>query len=193
MDSGLDSLAAVEFRNRLSNELQGIKLPNTLIFDYPTVAAISNYAVAQLGPVAAAPSLGAGPVAASGAFASVLGMAASLPGRRDDGFWEDLVEKKDSVIEIPFTRWDLDVYYSPDPDEPGKTYAKHGGFIEGAELFDPSCFALSAAEAATIDPQQRLLLEAAHTAFLTAGRDREQLMGSDVGVFVGQCQYDRAS
>ena len=42
------------------------------------------------------------------------------------------MEKKDSVIEIPFTRWDLDVYYSADPDAPGKTYAKHGGFIEGA-------------------------------------------------------------
>ncbi|CAE7303207.1 pikAII [Symbiodinium sp. CCMP2456] len=191
MDSGLDSLAAVEFRNRLSNELQGIKLPNTLIFDYPTVAAISNYAVAQLGPATAALGpVSGGSFVASGAFASVMGLAASLPGRRDDGFWEDLVEKKDSVIEIPFTRWDLDVYYSADPDAPGKTYAKHGGFIEGAELFDPSCFALSAAEAATIDPQQRLLLEAAHTAFLASGKEREQLMGSDVGVFVGQCQYD---
>ncbi|CAE7256047.1 pikAII [Symbiodinium microadriaticum] len=191
MDSGLDSLAAVEFRNRLSNELQGIKLPNTLIFDYPTVAAISNYAVAQLGPTTAALGpVSGGSFVASGAFASVMGLAASLPGRRDDGFWEDLVEKKDSVIEIPFTRWDLDVYYSADPDAPGKTYTKHGGFIEGAELFDPSCFALSAAEAATIDPQQRLLLEAAHTAFLASGKEREQLMGSDVGVFVGQCQYD---
>ena len=94
------------------------------------------------------------------------------------------------VIEIPFTRWDLDQYYSADPDAPGKTYAKHGGFIEGAELFDPSCFSLSAAEAATIDPQQRLLLEAAHTAFLAAGWERDRLMGADVGVFVGQCQYE---
>jgi len=90
MDSGLDSLAAVEFRNRLSNELQGIKLPNTLIFDYPTVAAISNYAVAQLGPATAALGpVSGGSFVASGAFASVMGLAASLPGRRDDGFWED--------------------------------------------------------------------------------------------------------
>ena len=61
---------------------------------------------------------------------------------------------------------------------------------QGAELFDPSIFALSMAEAAAIDPQQRLLLEAAQTAFQSAGREPEQLMESCVGVFVGQCQYD---
>ncbi|CAK9099313.1 Polyketide synthase PksJ (PKS) [Durusdinium trenchii] len=192
MDSGMDSLAAVEFRNRLSNELQGVKLPNTLIFDYPTVSAISNFAASQVGATsgsaAAFAAVQGGPSA--GQAASISGMAATLPGRRDEGFWEDLLEKKDSVVEIPFTRWDLEMYYSPDPDAPGKTYAKHGGFIEGAELFDPSCFGLSAAEASSIDPQQRLLLEAAHTAFTAAGRDKDQLMGAEVGVFVGQCQYD---
>ncbi|CAJ1343367.1 unnamed protein product, partial [Effrenium voratum] len=191
MDSGMDSLAAVEFRNRLSNELQGVKLPNTLIFDYPTAAAISSFAASQLGAgSSAAPQVGLAGAPAGGQFAAVQGIASTLPGRRDEGYWQDLLEKKDSVVEIPFTRWDLDMYYSADPDEPGKTYAKHGGFIEGAELFDPGCFGLSAAEAGTMDPQQRLLLEAAHTAFTNSGRDRDQLMGADVGVFVGQCQYD---
>ena len=31
---------------------------------------------------------------AAGQAAGISGMASSLPGRRDDGFWEDLLEKK---------------------------------------------------------------------------------------------------
>ena len=58
---------------------------------------------------------------------------------------------------------------------------------EGAELFDPGFFGMSAAEAKTIDPQQRLALEMSYAACHHAGRAKQSLLGSDTGVFVGLC------
>jgi polyketide synthase 12 len=48
-DLGFDSLAAVEFRNRLSRAT-GLKLPSTLIFDHPTPTAITKYIRGRLAP-----------------------------------------------------------------------------------------------------------------------------------------------
>ena len=47
MASGLDSLASVEFRNALEGKLS-VALPATLIFDHPTIAAISTFVASQL-------------------------------------------------------------------------------------------------------------------------------------------------
>ena len=44
--------------------------------------------------ISGAPFCAGLPQAAAGQPASISGLASSLPGRRDDGFWEDLVEKK---------------------------------------------------------------------------------------------------
>ena len=55
MTYGMDSCCAVEFRNSLEAKL-GIELPGTLVFDYPTVAAIARHVSTLLAPAGAAAS-----------------------------------------------------------------------------------------------------------------------------------------
>jgi hypothetical protein len=47
MDSGLDSLSSLDFRNQL-NEACGLRLPQTLVFDYPSPTAIMDYLAGKL-------------------------------------------------------------------------------------------------------------------------------------------------
>jgi len=43
MDAGLDSLAAVEFGNAIQKDFVGLTMPNTLMFDYPSVKRLTEF------------------------------------------------------------------------------------------------------------------------------------------------------
>merc|ERR1719331_69883 len=167
-------------------------MPNTVMFDYPTLNAIAGFvasqytgeAVATLGPQAST-------VASTDALA-IVGMACRFPARSDtpEVFWERLLAKANGSGEVPISRWDIDEFYDPQQGGKTKMYVRRAHFIEDVDMFDAQFFGVSAMESKTMDPQQRILLEVTYEALYNAGDDRKSLMGTYAGVFVGQCNND---
>ncbi len=123
---------------------------------------------------------------------AIIGMACRTPGGANtpDAFWHLLSTGVDAIVEIPRDRWDADAWYDADPDAPGKTYVRAGGFVSGVDQFDAAFFGISPREATSMDPQQRFLLEVTWEALEHAGQPADRLAGSPTGVFVGACHQD---
>ncbi len=134
----------------------------------------------------------AGPESGPNQPIAIIGFGCRFPGGSNSPgkFWQLLKNGTDAIGNVPPDRWSLQKFYDPDPEEPGKIYARCGGFIEGFDQFDAPFFGISPREASRMDPQQRLLLEVAYHALEDAGLQLERLAGSRTGVFVGISTYD---
>jgi acyl transferase domain-containing protein len=126
------------------------------------------------------------PPGSAGSGIAIIGMSARFP-RADHiaEYWENLANGVDAVTEVPPDRWDVNKYYHPEPDTPGKTYCKWGGFLQDIDRFDPLFFSISPAEAEMLDPQQRLFLQEAWHAIEDAGYSAESLNNVRCGIYVG--------
>ncbi|GAA2483188.1 SDR family NAD(P)-dependent oxidoreductase [Streptomyces longisporus] len=198
-DLGMDSVTAVDLRNRLGSRI-GVRLPATLLFDHPTPARLADH---LLGTVLAAdggrlrPSVPDGPqarttAAASDELVAVIATACRLPGAvgSPQELWRLVAEGRDAVGPFPAGRWDVEALYDPDPEAPGKSYAREGGFLDDIDSFDAAFFGITPKEAEAMDPQQRLLLETAWESVERAGIVPAELAGSTTGVYVGMFAGD---
>ncbi|MFE2139957.1 SDR family NAD(P)-dependent oxidoreductase, partial [Streptomyces sp. NPDC059466] len=197
---GFDSLTAVELRNAL-NAATGLRLPTSLVYDYPTPAALADHLGAALAPT--------GPPAATAPAApdarrpdtdddpiAIVGMACRFPGDvgTPEEFWRLLAAGTDAITPFPDDRdWDLDALYDPEPGRSGGISTRAGGFLTGFADFDPAFFTISPREAAAMDPQQRHLLEMSWETFERAGIEPGALRGSRTGVFAGTNYQDYSS
>ena len=176
----------------------GLSLSPTLVYEYPTIEAISRHIAARLRLGEEEKAVGMTvPLPVQRADAgdepiAIVGMACRFPGADDpDAFWELLMNGVDAITEFPPDRVELDPARIYDPHGgPGKVISKWGGFIDKVDYFDPVFFGISPREAAHMDPQQRQLLEVSWEALEHAGIPLDTLRGGNVGVFVGISNHD---
>ena len=189
-DLGMDSLMAVEMRRRIEQGV-GAEIPVTLAMDHPRLSDVADY---LLDDVLGLAEQSAGSRAALTAAVTtrtdepiaIVAVSCRFPGAPDpEAFWDVLNDGVDAIREVPEDRFDIDEFYDPDPDTPGKTYTRFGGFLDGIDGFDPEFFGISPREAVWIEPQQRLILETVWEGLERAGYAPSALRGSRSGVFVG--------
>ncbi|MET8981427.1 type I polyketide synthase [Streptomyces sp. NPDC004539] len=186
---GLDSLGLVELRDRLSTAL-GRELPAATLFAHPTTDALLTHlrptTNGSRGPTAVARrAVDDDPVV-------VVGMGCRFPGgvASPEDLWRLVADGTDAIGPFPTDRgWNLDTLLA-DPENPGTSITRHGGFLDTVAEFDAEFFGISPREALALDPQQRLLLQTSWEALERAGIDPHSLKDSDTGVFIGATASD---
>jgi acyl transferase domain-containing protein/NADPH:quinone reductase-like Zn-dependent oxidoreductase/SAM-dependent methyltransferase/acyl carrier protein len=123
---------------------------------------------------------------------AIIGLGCRVPGggRDSASFWRILQGGVDAISRVPRDRWDIEAYFDPDPQAPGKIATREGGFLESIDQFDAPFFGIAPREAHGMDPQQRLLLEVSWEALEHAGQAPDRLERTRTGVYVGVCNSD---
>lgn len=123
---------------------------------------------------------------------AIIGIGCRLPGgvSGPGELWDLLEQGVDAITPTPEDRWDVDRFYSPKPQQPGRISARHGGYLDEVDTFDAAFFGISGRIAEQMDPQQRQLLEVTWETFEDAGIVPGACAGTRTGVFIGACSQD---
>ena len=170
---GGSSLAAMQVLAELEDTFGGTLEP-AVLRDCATVASLAEHLLGRLDPPKRRPPPTVPRQQVDGA--AIIALACRFPDAdTPDAFWDNLVSGRDSVTEVPASRWDL----------PPGARARWGAFLDDVAGFDADYFGVAAEEAAVMDPHARIFLEVAHEALERAGYAGERRRSRRIGVFVG--------
>ncbi len=116
---------------------------------------------------------------------AIVGVGAILPDAPDaPAFWQNICNKRYSIIDVPPERWSIADYYDPDPAAPDKTYTKIGSWVRGFR-FDWQRFRIPPKTAAAMDEGQQWAVAIAAEALADYGYPERPLDTERAGVIFG--------
>ncbi|MFX1346453.1 MAG: beta-ketoacyl synthase N-terminal-like domain-containing protein, partial [Promethearchaeota archaeon] len=66
---------------------------------------------------------------------AIIGLGGLFPDAENiQQFWNNILNKKYSITEVPRDRWETDIFYDKNHSSPDKTYTKVGGFVKKFEF-----------------------------------------------------------
>ncbi|MBY0289993.1 MAG: polyketide synthase [Mycobacteriaceae bacterium] len=118
----------------------------------------------------------------------IAGMAIEAPGGIDtaEAYWSLLSERREALSPFPRDRgWPVRKVLDGSHRDGFKPIHDLGGFLSGGATFDAEFFGISPREAIAMDPQQRVALRVAWRALENTGINPDDLVGHDVGCYIG--------
>ena len=193
-DLGMDSLMALELRNRLNRAFAGAYVaPGSVVFEHPDVRSLARHVVGALGmsrSVAPAPAVRLRrPMSDHDERVAIVGMACRFPGAPAPwSFWDLLESGGSAVTRVPGERWRREELGFA--EERTAIAAGWGAFVEDIDRFDAAFFRIPPVEARLIDPQQRMMLETSWQALEDAGLDPGSMKGRRAALYGGISTQD---
>jgi polyketide synthase PksN len=207
MELGLDSFLGTQLVTSINKE-HGTGLSHMTVFDYPTIRELARFLKQELdklpvrteeAPAAVVHSAPRSEVRKRSRRANatkrapqvetkiaIVGMAGRYPQANDlQEFWDNLVHGRNSIVEVPSSRWDAHKYYDLDATKKDKANSKWLGAMDDVDCFDPLFFRISPQEADYIDPHHRLFLQESYRVFEDAGYSGNSLANKKCGVYLG--------
>jgi malonyl CoA-acyl carrier protein transacylase len=118
---------------------------------------------------------------------AIVGVGAILPDAPDvQTFWKNIQASRYSITDVAADRWKADLFYSPDPSAPDKTYSKVGGWVRGF-IFEPvkMGIAIPPRILEQIDETQQWAISACYQALKDYGYPSRSLDPDRVAVILG--------